>query len=135
MRDNIDMRIAELIEKYRQTPFKWGVFDCCQFAADSVRHIHGIDIQIAAYRTEFGARRVLNRMGGTLHAALETAGMVAKPIEHAQRGDIVTVRNPDRWGQAVGVVIGTHAACPGDVGLTLVTLDKWLDAWGAPCLK
>lgn len=135
MTDNIDMRIAGLIDKYKQTKFQWGTFDCCQFAADAVKSIHGVDIQIASYRTEFGARRVLARMGGTLPNALAKAGMVSKPIEHAERGDIVTVRNPCAWGQAVGVVVGAHAVCPGYIGLITVERDRWVESWGAPCHK
>lgn len=135
MTDNIDMRIAGLIDKYKQSKFQWGTFDCCQFAADAVKSIHGVGIQIATYRTEFGARRVLARMGGTLPNAMAKAGMIAKPVEHVERGDIVTVRNSGTWGYAVGVVVGAYAVCPGDVGLAMVKRDRWLDAWGAPCHK
>ncbi len=133
--ENIDMRIASLIDKHHRTEFQWGVFDCSQFAVEALNTLHGFNVTLAPYSTQKEARKVFKKTGGTFEDALQGFGLIRQPASMAKRGDLVTVQNDDAWGTAVALVVGLTAVCPSNMGLKSVPRDRWIQSWGVPCLK
>jgi len=133
MCENIDMHIAALMDKHKRTEFQWGVFDCSQFAVESLKTLHGFTISLGKYSTQQCARKIFKKRGGTFADALKGFGLIEKPASLAMRGDLVTVKNDDAWGTAVALVVGLSAVCPDNIGLKSVARDRWLSAWSVPC--
>src|SRR5690606_16299333 len=86
----------------RRRPFEWGKFDCCLFAADVIRALTGLDPAAdlrGRYRTALGAKRIVNREGGSLAALAERrfAPLGIAPLKgpkFARRGDILLLQVP-----------------------------------------
>jgi hypothetical protein len=126
--------IAHLMAKYRDTQFKWGCFDCAQFAIDALRTLHGINVSLPNYNTEREAIRVLKSLGGFSNA-LKDMGLMQIPAQLSQRGDLLIIENDDEWGRALALNVGNGAACPAEVGLKIVWRYRWVEAWRPACLN
>lgn len=86
---DIDQRLADILADWAARPFAWGVADCCQFVADAANRLYGLRLDYGYYHTEFGAARLLHRLG-QLPTALAHAGFAPLPnVREAQRGDVV----------------------------------------------
>jgi hypothetical protein len=126
-REDWPSRLIDFIEAASGRPFSWGSSDCCLFAADWVQDATGIDPAAGhrgRYRTEAGAARLLNRLGGSVDAA--ATGALGAPLASpllAQRGDIALV------GGALGVVIGGEVALLSETGPVLHPLATAARAW------
>jgi hypothetical protein len=130
-------RLDALLWRLRDQPFAWGKHDCCTVAADAVLAVTGMD-PIAQLRGSWAGPRqavaVLRRAGGLRSAVCSALGE-PKPVEYAQRGDPVLLRQAGR--DAMGVCIGTQAVAAARVGLARVSMapargasDGVLCAWG-----
>lgn len=109
-------------------PFEWATNDCCQFTlgkwaemATGVNHLTKYK-----YKTELGAAKILNKLGGieeltTLHLG------EPKPPMLAQRGDIVSFEHDE--GMALGICIGAKIAAVGEHGLRLLSMSHAHKAW------
>ena len=128
----IDSQIEYLIARYKTTTFKWGVFDCAQFAAKAMLKIHGLKIELPTYSSEREALRVLRSKDG-LHNCLDDIGLERFDASTSQRGDLLVIKNDDAWGYALALNVGNGAACPADVGLKIVGRDRWVGAWRPSC--
>ena len=59
-------RLAEFLLEKRHEPFKWGVNDCCLFAADAIMAMGGDDVAHdvrGRYKSAIGARRIMKGLG------------------------------------------------------------------------
>jgi hypothetical protein len=125
--ENWPSRLSDFIGAASGRPFSWGSSDCCLFAADWVQEATGIDPAAeyrGRYRTEAGAARLLNRLGGSVEAAVDKAlGMPLTSPLLAQRGDIALVDG------ALGIVIGGEVALMSEAGLVLHPLAMAARAW------
>lgn len=111
-----------------ETPFKWGVFDCCLFAADCAKLICGKDPAEAyrgTYDSEIGARKALLRNHRTPAAAFGAVFQEVSP-KMAQRGDIVVFEGD--FGETSGVLWNGQVWAVGLSGLVVVN-PKILRAW------
>lgn len=128
-RDDWPERLFALIDARRDTPFGWGLHDCCTFAADAVREMTGAD-PIADLRgqwdDEVSALRLLKDHGGIEVLASERLGEQIAPA-FAQRGDVVLHTLTGR--EALGVCVGDRFAAVGDVGVELVPMSHAVRAW------
>lgn len=116
--------LAHFIEERREMRFKWGVNDCCLFAADWLLYSTGNDFAVdyrGKYSSALSARRLVDAAGG-VEAIVERAGGVRLDPRLAQRGDIVArdVGN----GTALGVCIGSAAAFLAADGLRFATFSN-----------
>lgn len=99
------MDIDSYIAECRNSPFKWGVFDCCLFATGAVQCTTGIDCMAGSrsYNSEQSATIVLNRRFGTLAIRdmfLQIANeMNAHKIDiaEARNGDVVCIQWPKQF--------------------------------------
>ncbi len=154
-------RLNALLDRAAKEPFRWGVFDCCLLAADSVEALTGFDPAAGlrgTYSDEEGARKILEREGGL--AALvgricrERGFREIAPL-YAQRGDVavVTVANPlnpppgsgegaaslrgrglaAAGRETAGLVSGAWVYCPKEpAGFVPVPLRQALAVWHIP---
>jgi hypothetical protein len=109
-------------------PFEWATNDCCQFTlgkwsevATGVNHLTKYK-----YKTELGAAKILNKLGGVEELTTLHLGE-PKPPTLAQRGDIVSFEH-DR-GMALGICIGAKIAAVGEHGLLLLSMSLAQKAW------
>lgn len=135
MKRDIDAVIARLLETHARTPFEWGKHDCCQFVRAALREIVGRDIPIRSYKTERGALRALNVLGGYEGAMRAYGAEVLPGPLLAQRGDVVLVQALGLFDGALAVCTGLVAHAVGPDGLAAVPQSKWLRAWRVQCLK
>lgn len=109
------------IERARSRVFKLGAWDCCIFAADCVNAITGVDpAQDHRGMTQLQAARTIKAAGGlsAFVAAMATrAGLVARPVACAQRGDVVLLAGDGFFDATIAVCVGAEAVAPGKSGL------------------
>ena len=123
-----EARLGAVLDSYADTPFEWGVADCCLFVADAVQAMTGDDPASAyrgTYSNETGARLALKRHGKTtLVATFDDAfGMNVAPAR-AHRGDIVQIDDT-----TAGVCMGAFGFFVGDTGLVRHPYSDFTRAW------
>lgn len=122
--------LLEFIASRRNTPFEWGVNDCCLFPADALKVLTGIDHASefrGKYDSELGAAKALKKFGaGDLESTLtQKFGQPIAPLS-AMRGDVALI---DIDGNTnIGLVFG-NVFCPGDNGLIEQPLSFAKCAW------
>lgn len=124
--------LLEFVKSRKNTPFEWGVNDCCLFTADAVLAMGGPDLAERVrgkYHTEIGAKRVLSKtfksgLNGVLSGILPTIDK-----EFAQRGDIVLFES--ELGPTFGIYWIGGIFCAGINGSVLLEEmhDKILGVW------
>ena len=117
------------------TPFEWGTFDCCLFAANAVREMTGKDFAAPfrdKYTTEKGAAKALIKYGqGDIKSTLNAIFGPLKPRLKAGRGDLVLVETDT--GDALGVVASGKIWVSTFDGLATIPLERALGCWSVPC--
>jgi len=117
------------------TPFQWGTFDCCLFAANAVREMTGKDFAAPfrdKYTTEKGAAKALIKYGqGDIKSTLNAIFGPLKPRLKAGRGDLVLVETDT--GDALGVVASGKIWVATFDGLATIPLERALGCWSVPC--
>jgi hypothetical protein len=77
------------IEQHQDAPYKWGDFDCCQFAGRWVELASGKDILSGyEYSTKKEAMAILSENGGLASLISKHLGEPIPPVQ-AKRGDVV----------------------------------------------
>lgn len=115
--------LASVIEKHASQQLVFGVSDCGQLAADAVFAVTGTDVfsDYRKYKTEVGARRILQKAG-----CKDLSALFAKfftPIHPfvAKRGDIGIVEQDGNI--CAGVFTGTGFACKSETGIFYLGVD------------
>lgn len=115
--------LARVIEQHASQPLVFGVSDCGQLAADAVFAVTGTDVftDYRNYKTEVGARRILQKSG-----CKDLSELFAKfftPIHPflAKRGDIGIVEQDGNI--CAGVYTGTGFACKSETGIFYLGID------------
>ena len=94
---NWTVNLNRVISSYTDTPFQWGVFDCCVFASECCNAICGKDPYAefrGRYSTKIGAYRIIKNSYGSLEAVLDSYFQKID-INFVQRGDICTYGDGD----------------------------------------
>ncbi len=121
-------RFNQLWKDRRNTPFKWGVHDCCLWASDAVLAITGQDFAAqyrGTYSTAAGAARVLRRDGGVAAIASTALGAPVDPGK-ATTGDVVLL-----WqGQpSLAVCNGSTVLAAGPESLVVLPMHLVTQVW------
>jgi hypothetical protein len=127
------VRLAELISAAQQRRFRWGRWDCCQFAARAVHALTGRDPReiFPAYRTRAEAERVIDRCGGLEALAEEALKKLDTPkvqvrditlsdgtkLFPKEARDELNAWLADRFGHRAGNSIHPSLATAGDIVL------------------
>jgi len=127
----MDHHISSLLNEWSARPFVWGTTDCCQFARAAAWQIHGTVVDAPAYISERDARRTLDRLGGYA-GLLRSAGMHARPLAAARRGDFVIFehKGPGLFLHGLALVTGLQAHAPGRSSMEAIDRPLWLECWG-----
>lgn len=123
------LRLEALVQARAATPFAWGSFDCCLFAADVVQALTGVDPAArlrGTYATAPQALRRLHARGG-VHAIASMALGLAVPVALARVGDVVQVEVGGH--AALGVCNGTSVLGPSATGLVAINISQAQCAW------
>lgn len=121
-----DGRLYALLERKRFREFEWGEHDCCIFAAAAVAAVSGQQISLPGpYMSARQALRVVRALGGLPSAVTAALGSELVPASHAQRGDIVLLRQPRSFdGHALAVCFGEFAYAPGEDCLVAIRMSS-----------
>jgi len=110
-----ETKLVRAVEAANNTPFKWGVHDCCTFTANCVEAMTGRNPMaqfIGKYHDKKSALRALRKFGkGSLYKTLES--LFGAPIspEKAIRGDLAYGVFDD--DPAVGICLGQYSVFTG----------------------
>lgn len=124
-RHDWDLRLAELIEKRRDQPFKWGSNDCLTFASEVEEAVVGkmtFGYALGCYQTPRQALRMLKSSGYRSTGQAFATVYPKKPPALARRGDFATVSQGK--DEATGVVLGQSLAFVGEGGLEFLPLSQ-----------
>jgi hypothetical protein len=124
---NLDLAIFDLYTRWENRRFQWGDVDCCQFALDAAKTIHGYSVDYIIYNDQDGAIETLADLGG--YRGILSA--FCRKIEPRQirRGDFVLVPGKAPFDEALAVVIGKHAYTTGRKGLVPFERSTWVECW------
>lgn len=119
-------RLYALLERKRFQEFEWGEHDCCSFAAAAVAAVSGQQISVpGSYTSARQALRVVRALGGLPTAVTAALGSEPVPASHAQRGDIVLLRQPRSFdGHALAVCFGEFAYAPAEDCLVAIRMSS-----------
>lgn len=121
--------LDDFIGGRRELPFAWGSQDCCNFAADWVELVRGVDpmADLRGLESALAAGRALADAGGLLAAVTQRMG---PPIlgALAQVGDVALVRHGAGLS-SMGVCLGPYVTAPGDAGLLMLPITHAEAAW------
>ena len=128
-------KLVTYLQENLDTPFKWGTFDCCLFAANAVHAMTGKDFAEpfrGKYTTEKGAAKALIKYGnGDIKSTLNAIFGPLKPRLNAGRDDLVLVETDT--GDALGVVASGKIWVATLNGLATMPLNRALGCWSVPC--
>lgn len=130
--------LPEYLKSVKDSPFKWGVFDCLTFTNGAWQEMYGYgwaDDWLGRYMTNGQPmrRNQLQEEFGyqTFTKAVDSRLQRVKGIP--PRGALVTTRKAKRWaiGNALGISVGLKAAFVSSEGLIyhpIETIDKaWIE--------
>ncbi len=145
-REDWEARLAAEIEHADSLPFRWGVSDCCLFAANCVVEMTGADPATGlrwAYMNKKGAAKAAALLIGhrpRRGLAREVAEWFAAKFQTpeirpalAQRGDMCLVTEGFEQ-PTLGIIdtTGRRVACKGADGIVLMPLSAVERAWRIP---
>lgn len=130
-------RLGAFLADARGRKFRWGIWDCCLFAAGAVEAITGIDPAAelrGKYMTKKEARLLMSDFAGggvseTIWRIASGYGCKEVSVLTAQRGDIVIAETS--LGDALGVIgmDGRFALFAGPEGVTTLPVSVCRNAW------
>jgi len=123
-------RLYDTIEAHRDTPFQWGVFDCCQFAAECVKNQTGADVMPdVQYSNYEEAVAVIQAHGGLSKMVNDVLGGALLPLM-ASRGDVVMRHDEATDMMSLGICVGATAVFPGERrGVAYVPMTECICCW------
>lgn len=146
-RDDWEVRLAAVLDRYARTAFGWGTADCLTLPADCVLAMTGVD-PLAPWRGRYAGRDQAvallarlapeaaedARLGAVVAATLAAHGAPRILPAFASHGDVViaTWSDAERGNapaQHCGVVAGPGVALPGRRGLVFAAPDRIATAW------
>ena len=121
-------RLHRYIESIKETPFKYGIYDCGLMAAGCIHAMTGEDFaeEFRGYASSREALDSIKRVTGSASIAklggyvASKHGLTEVPILMAQRGDLAIVRNR-RFG--IVALTGSEIYVPAKTGVIRVPLD------------
>ena len=122
MYQNIDKKLKEFYNEYKETPFQWGISDCSHFAAHWVKMFTGKDIasDMPEYSTENEAMAVLARLGYASQEDSLDNYFIRVDKRQLMRGDLVGHYFHGADYMAVGVHAGGSSFFKNAEGIQLV---------------
>jgi len=120
--------LAAVIRDWSDRPFRYGLTDCCQFAADAVRlRRPGDPMRRFCYSDEDSARALVNQYGSLRDAIASELG---KPVDVSETtdGDVLLVDSPV-FGQAAAIRYRGRCIVRTATGVTDWPLSRAVCGW------
>jgi hypothetical protein len=129
--DDWPERLDKFFRANARTPFSWGVFDCCLFAADAIQAMTGTDLA-AAYRGKYSSEEEAMALAGSIQGVCESVTTEFNLVEvrpsFSQRGDLVVFQQAQN--QLVGLIaLNSLIIYPSATGLSFSPRSAQLRAW------
>lgn len=134
--------LHQFLAYHSHTPFAWGQFDCCLFAADAIQAMTGVDIASefrGRYDSKLSAFSLIHSVTGGSTVA-DAAAYCAKqygldewayPLM-AQRGDLVVFHNGGNLIAGIVSLSGTQVISVAESGLVTEPITAIERAWRIP---
>ena len=107
--------MKSVIEKYQDTPFEYGLADCCQFVGECVESVRGYNpAKWFDYDGESGASELIGSYGSL--GDLVTAKL-GRPIFHDYKDGDIALYDQTDGSQILGVVEGDEVVLKSARGL------------------
>lgn len=131
--DNWKRHFYSAFQSRLETPFTYGVHDCCLGAAFLIKAQTGKDVSklFREYKTEKGAYRVIASYG-SMEKMIDSIGFKKISLSRVTEGDLVLARGIfDDWEEGIGIVDlgGLNVIFPGKIGWIRVPLLLSEIAW------
>ncbi len=123
-------QMYSVIDAHIDSPFEWGLNDCCLFAARVVDAMCGTAHEVELtkhYSDEASALQYIENSGGIEKAVASYLGesqFEGRPV----RGDVCLIQHNDR--EALGICIGKEIAVQTTEGISYVDRSAVLKFWG-----
>lgn len=125
-----ERRLADLINRNRATPYRYGTFDCAVFARMAVEAVTGVELMpgVEVPKGWLGVAKFMIARGWDDVEAMATE-LLGGPCEPhlSRRGDIVSFLESGETHLAVRA--GSGALTPAASGLVLIDVVRWRNAW------
>ena len=129
-REDWERRLADLVNRTRATPYRYGTFDCAVFARMGVEAVTGVELMpgVEVPKGWLGVAKFMIARGWDDVEAMATE-LLGRPCEPhlSRRGDIVSFLEGGEKHLAVRA--GSEALTPSPVGLRVVAPSHWRNAW------
>lgn len=127
-----DIRLGQLILRSVHKPFAWGEHDCCTFAMEAYEAVMQMPVNSnIKWTNEFEAARYLKEHPIDYWATQWFGCEPDTDWRWARRGDIVELVSPRCFmnSPALGLVVGSVIACPGEFQMQMTRLDEARKVW------
>jgi hypothetical protein len=127
--------LANFLAEKKDTPFEWGVNDCCLFTCDWLKILTGIDPASdlrGKYTDALSAARILKEQAGIQNLVANYCKKYAwdeVSPSLAQRGDLIILQLDETQGPALGICLGQNSAFAGQNGYILQPTLKAISTW------
>ena len=127
-----EIKFNKFIEKNKNKPFKWGLWDCCKFSNAVIKEITGEDLipKTLKWNDEDSAMKAIKTYNKTLLKSIEKACKAkgVKEIEKAfvSKGDLVVYKEET---ELVGISDGFNVLTPTDDGIGVKNNVNVLKVW------
>lgn len=124
---NWSVNLNKVISSHVNTPFQWGVFDCCIFASQCCYAVCDKDPHSefrGRYSTKIGAYRIIKNTYGSIDAILDNY-FQRIDLNFVQRGDICIYENEGEIGVAVFNNGWLTTAQSGVSRVTIAPINVW----------
>ena len=120
--------LAAVIRAWSERPFRYGLADCCQFAADAVRlRRPGDPMRRFRYSDEDSARALVSQYG-SLRAAITSELGNPVDVSETTEGDVLLVDSPV-FGQAAAIRYRDRCIVRTAAGVTDWPLSRAVCGW------
>jgi len=117
--------LENYLQDVRDTPFKYGFFDCCTFVADAISVMTGVDIA-RDYRGKYDSRQTAMDLAQQIDGGpsiydvavgrAQAFGLPEIPLTRASRGDMILLRRPRDYSLGILSLDGVRVLIAAKVG-------------------
>ena len=123
------------LDKHKNTPFKWGEWDCCKFSNALIKVMTGKDLipKTLTWHDETSAMKAIKDYGKTLELSIEKV-CVDNGLEEIDKvymtcGDLVVYKQEGGESELVGICNGFGILTPQDQSINVEPNSSAIRAW------
>lgn len=117
-----DTKLFNFLREIEQKTFKWGTWDCCIFALQSIEVMTDKKTVAVTWKDKMSALRYIKKEGGSLKAIadkfVKQYGLETIQKSFITCGDIVLINEQETQEDLLGVCSGNLILCVAEGGVT-----------------